>query len=190
MGKNFTEYLPCTCCRGPRPGVLTCLCLAGKDNESHSSSELSRDLRAFVSALQLGLPRPWPAGLVFLLGWLKLPGGLQEGSPGLLLPGGWGWEGGVLTGVGCRTPGSPAHPCTLASPHGPWAPPPLPARPILWPPEATGAGHAFPLGTRVFTFLPQTASRSSPVPSASRAFIRPCVCFSCVGFEMISLNKV
>lgn len=89
MGKNFAEYLLCTCCRGPGPGVLTCLCLAGKDNESHSNSERSRDLRAFVSALQPGLPRPWPAGLVFLLRRLKLPGGpLASVSPGV----GVGWR--------------------------------------------------------------------------------------------------
>lgn len=52
--------------------------------------------------------------------------------------------------------------------HGPGVPL-LPGPP--WPPEAAGARHAFPLRTRVFTFLPQTG------PPASRAFIRPVYVF-------------
>lgn len=59
----------------------------------------------------------------------------------------------------------------------------------LLPPKASGGGCEFPLSTVMFMSCP-----SGPMlllgTLASRAFIRACVCFSCVGFEMISLNKV
>lgn len=77
--------------------------------------------RAGISELFQNLLQPWllhpqPAGLGFLLRRLKLPGGLQVGSPGLCLP-----RDGVLTWAGC-SPGSPIHSHTLASPCGPWVP--------------------------------------------------------------------
>lgn len=92
-----------------------------------------------------------------------------------------------------RGPGSDRHsvqgsrlpelPCQTRCP---WVPS---CQAILWP-QGPGCDHTFPLCTRVFMFLPQMALCASPALPASRAFIRAAVCFSCVGFEMISLNKV
>lgn len=61
---------------------------------------------------------------------------------------------------------------------------------VAWlPAQTSGVGCKFLLSTLVFMSCP-SGPTLFPGTLTSRAFIRVCVCFSCVGFEMISLNKV
>ena len=174
--------MPRTLWGGPGAGVLACLCLVSGNPESHSSSAQSWDLRALPELAPALAPPPTASRSGLSSEKAEAPWRSPGGVPWPLSTQGWGADlGWVLSRL--------SHP--LAHTRLPvWPLGAPPAGPILWPPEATGAGHAFPLHTCVFMFLPQTASCSSPAPPASRAFIRACVCFSCVGFEMISLNKV
>lgn len=115
--------------------------------------------------------------MLFLLSLLMPPGEFYGGPSSLDL---CGLGSGRHSVQGSHLPYPPCQTRSL------WVPS---CQAILWP-QGLGCDHTFPLCTRVFMFLPQMASRASPAPLASRAFIRVGVCFSCVGFEMISLNKV
>lgn len=70
-----------------------------------------------------------------------------------------------------------------------WTKPELSCQVALLLPKASEGGCKFLLSTLVFLPCP-SGSTLFPGTLASQAFIRVCVCFSCVGFEMISLNKV
>lgn len=181
----LTERLPRTRWGWPGAGVLTRLrwqvrtlnlTAAGTELGSQSASAHAPALTPSPTAC-----RPGPSSELAEAPWRSPGGVLWPLSP-------WGAGAGGADMGGVQDSQLSCPPPHARLPLWPLGAPP--AWSILWPPEATGAAHAFPLRTCVFTFLPQTASFSSPAPPASRAFIRACVCFSCVGFEMISLNKV